>query len=63
MAIELKNMPPEFAQKELKILCHECGGRSTVPFHFDRWKCKSLAKNKDGSETDRVCGSYNTRLL
>lgn len=63
MAIEMKNMPPEFASKKVKILCHECGGRSTVPFHFDRWKCSNVVEAAHPGETNRVCGSYNTRLV
>jgi RING finger and CHY zinc finger domain-containing protein 1 len=63
MAIEMKNMPPEFASKKVKILCHECGGRSTVPFHFDRWKCSNVVEATHPGETSRVCGSYNTRLV
>ncbi|CAM9778753.1 unnamed protein product [Chrysoparadoxa australica] len=42
-------MPPEFSDWKAIIVCHDCEGQSTVPFHFCYHKCTS-------------CGSYNTRV-
>jgi hypothetical protein len=63
VSIELQNMPAEYKDRKVVILCHDCGARSTVPFHFDRWRCMNIVKAIDGKLPDRECGSFNTRIL
>lgn len=43
-------MPREYANRMSHILCHDCGEKSTVPFHFVYHKCTH-------------CAGYNTRVL
>jgi RING finger and CHY zinc finger domain-containing protein 1 len=63
VAIELQNMPAEYKDRKVVILCHDCGARSTVPFHFDRWRCTNIIATNDAKLPDRECGSFNTRIL
>ena len=48
--IAYNEMPEEFKNKKVDILCHECEQKSNVDFHFLGHKCIN-------------CGSYNTRQL
>ena len=43
-------IPPEYANKVSRVLCHDCGDKTEVPFHFVYHKCAT-------------CGGYNTRVL
>lgn len=43
-------MPPEYAGAVVPILCNDCGGAGSAPFHVLGHKCGD-------------CGSYNTRRL
>lgn len=45
-------IPPEYAKRRSKVLCHDCDQKTIVPFHFVYHKC--------GNEE---CGGYNTRVL
>ncbi|KAK5997824.1 putative RING finger protein C2F3.16 [Cladobotryum mycophilum] len=47
VAIQNQPMPPEFRDTQAKILCNDCSGRSTVPYHWLGLKCS-------------ICRSYNT---
>lgn len=47
MAILTQPMPPEFRDTKATILCNDCSGRSTVPYHWLGLKCS-------------ICRSYNT---
>lgn len=53
---ERETMAPEFRHRSQRILCHDCGGMSNVPFHFQYHKCPNVLGSGE------VCGSYNTRL-
>lgn len=43
-------IPPEYANRVSKVLCHDCGKKTVVGFHFVYHKCG-------------CCGGYNTRIL
>lgn len=43
-------IPPEYANRMSRILCHDCGDKTVIPFHFVYHKCAT-------------CGGYNTRIL
>ena len=43
-------IPPEFANRVSRILCHDCDQKTVVPFHFVYHKCAN-------------CHGYNTRIL
>lgn len=45
-----ETMPEELAGKVQRVHCNDCGGKSSVPYHFVYHKC-------------RACSSYNTRLV
>lgn len=45
-------IPPEYAKRRSRVLCHDCDQKTVVPFHFVHHKC--------GNED---CGGYNTRVL
>lgn len=45
-------LPPEYARKRSRVLCHDCNEKTVVQFHFVYHKCGI-------SE----CGGYNTRVL
>jgi hypothetical protein len=47
LAIHGQPMPAEFQDTKAIILCNDCSGRSTVPYHWLGLKC-------------RICLSYNT---
>lgn len=47
VAIQGQPMPAEFQDTKAIILCNDCSGRSTVPYHWLGLKC-------------RICRSYNT---
>jgi hypothetical protein len=47
MAIMSQPMPSEFQDTKATILCNDCSGRSTVPYHWLGLKCG-------------ICRSYNT---
>lgn len=47
LAIQSQPMPPEFRDTKAAILCNDCSGKSTVPYHWLGLKCG-------------VCASYNT---
>lgn len=46
-AIQSQPMPPGFQDTRATILCNDCSGRSTVPYHWLGLKCS-------------ICLSYNT---
>lgn len=50
VAIQGQPMPPEFRDTKAVILCNDCSGRSTVPYHWLGLKCS-------------ICRSYNTAEL
>merc|ERR1711924_116145 len=50
LAGEVGQMPPEDANRTSRILCNDCGEKSTAPFHYVYHKCLP-------------CGSYNTQAL
>lgn len=43
-------IPPEYANRVSRVLCHDCGEKTVVPFHFKYHKCA-------------CCDGYNTRIL
>lgn len=43
-------IPPEYANRVSRVLCHDCGEKTVVPYHFSYHKCGD-------------CGAYNTRVL
>jgi hypothetical protein len=45
-------MPPEFINKKMVVLCNDCGTKSCVPFHIVGGKCKGGG-----------CRSYNTSRI
>lgn len=47
VAIQGQPMPAEFRDTQALVLCNDCSGRSTVPYHWLGLKC-------------RICLSYNT---
>ncbi|KAH7320912.1 hypothetical protein B0I35DRAFT_477451 [Stachybotrys elegans] len=47
VAIQGQPMPPEFRDTKASILCNDCSGKSTVPYHWLGLKCS-------------ICRSYNT---
>lgn len=47
VAIQGQPMPPEFRDTKAVVLCNDCSGRSTVPYHWLGLKCG-------------ICRSYNT---
>lgn len=47
IAIQSQPMPPEFRDTKAVVLCNDCSGRSTVPYHWLGLKCS-------------ICRSYNT---
>lgn len=46
-AIQSQPMPPEFRDTKAVVLCNDCSGRCTVPYHWLGQKCS-------------ICRSYNT---
>ncbi|KAJ6439519.1 CHY zinc finger domain-containingprotein [Purpureocillium lavendulum] len=46
-AIQNQPMPPEFRDTKATVLCNDCSGKSTVPYHWLGLKCS-------------ICKSYNT---
>eukprot|EP00891_Asterochloris_glomerata_P008539 jgi/Astpho2/8539/Aster-05573 len=50
LTARIDDLPPEYASRRQNVLCHDCGQRSEVPFHFVYHKCGR-------------CASYNTRLV
>jgi predicted RNA-binding Zn-ribbon protein involved in translation (DUF1610 family) len=48
--IESFPIPEEYKDKEVNILCNECGNKSITLWHFIGHKCDS-------------CGSYNTNIM
>lgn len=47
VVIQSQPMPPEFGDTKATILCNDCSGKSTVPYHWLGLKCS-------------ICRSYNT---
>ncbi|KJZ77091.1 hypothetical protein HIM_03412 [Hirsutella minnesotensis 3608] len=47
VAIQTQPMPPEFRDTIATVLCNDCSGKSTVPYHWLGLKCS-------------ICRSYNT---
>ncbi|GJN74120.1 CHY zinc finger domain-containingprotein [Purpureocillium lilacinum] len=47
VAIQSQPMPPEFRDTKATVLCNDCSGKSTVPYHWLGLKCS-------------ICRSYNT---
>jgi hypothetical protein len=47
VAIQAQPMPSEFQDTKASILCNDCSGKSTVPYHWLGLKCS-------------ICRSYNT---
>lgn len=47
VAIQTQPMPPEFRDTTAVVLCNDCSGKSTVPYHWLGLKCS-------------ICRSYNT---
>ncbi|KAM4060620.1 zinc-ribbon domain-containing protein [Hirsutella rhossiliensis] len=47
VAIQSQPMPPEFRDTKATVLCNDCSGKCTVPYHWLGLKCS-------------ICRSYNT---
>lgn len=47
VAIQTQPMPPEFRDTKATVLCNDCSGKCTVPYHWLGLKCS-------------ICRSYNT---
>lgn len=58
---ELDGMPDEHRNRTVKVLCNDCGQKSTTAFHFDLHMCTATTTNNAGEA--RECGSFNTSLL
>lgn len=48
--VELEELPEEFKNKKVSVLCNECGSKSETMFHFTGLKCME-------------CESYNTKQI
>lgn len=48
--VAMNQMPEQYRDQKVKILCNECGEKSEADFHFIGHKCLK-------------CGSYNTRQI
>jgi hypothetical protein len=60
MKLEHANMPPQYANRRVRIYCNDCGKKSQASFHFEHYKC-TASEVADGNPIH--CGSYNTRLV
>lgn len=54
---ERRVLASEYRNRVQRILCNDCNGISSVPFHFQWHKCAAV------KEDQQRCGSYNTRLI